>query len=148
RLIFINSIPRHIDNRCVVCGGMLLMNMSLWHGLKLVKFLVKQLLNKMIYNQLGLRKVTNYRLGRREIMCNRCDFPPEMYYAMLLWICRTFDFNQSYLFIGTLVETGSTKICFFYMKRCVLWMVSLLSIHRILERHIFLVQLLCGGTSS
>uniref|UniRef100_A0A2H1VC99 SFRICE_007121 n=1 Tax=Spodoptera frugiperda TaxID=7108 RepID=A0A2H1VC99_SPOFR len=40
------------------------------------------------------------------------------------------------IFIGThslpLVETGSAKLCF-YMERCVLWMASLLSIHRILE---------------
>ncbi|KAF9800087.1 hypothetical protein SFRURICE_016964 [Spodoptera frugiperda] len=59
------------------------------------------------------------------------------------------------IFIGAysliLVEKGSTKICL-YMERCiygcVLWMVSLLSIHCILELRIFLVQLLCNGTSS
>ncbi|KAF9822722.1 hypothetical protein SFRURICE_001585, partial [Spodoptera frugiperda] len=42
------------------------------------------------------------------------------------------------IFISTrslgMVETASAKLCFFYMeRRCMLWMVSLLSIHRILE---------------
>ncbi|KAF9796971.1 hypothetical protein SFRURICE_019325, partial [Spodoptera frugiperda] len=49
--------------------------------------------------------------------------------------------NNSHRFWSNLalVETDSAKPCF-YMERCVLWMVSLLSIHRILELHIFLAH--------
>ncbi|KAF9817557.1 hypothetical protein SFRURICE_014696 [Spodoptera frugiperda] len=43
------------------------------------------------------------------------------------------------IIILTLVETRLRYV--FYMKRCVLWMVSLLSIDRILELHILLTQL-------
>ncbi|KAF9789012.1 hypothetical protein SFRURICE_005614 [Spodoptera frugiperda] len=43
-----------------------------------------------------------------------------------------------------LVETDSA-IMFFYLEKCVLWTASLLLIDRILELHIFLTQLLCGG---
>ncbi|KAF9793888.1 hypothetical protein SFRURICE_007419, partial [Spodoptera frugiperda] len=39
----INFVTIQRDNRRVVCRRMLLMNMSLQHGLKLVEFLVKQL---------------------------------------------------------------------------------------------------------
>ncbi|KAF9822343.1 hypothetical protein SFRURICE_017618, partial [Spodoptera frugiperda] len=46
--------------------------------------------------------------------------------------------------IGTrsiaLLETDSAKLCF-YMERCMLWMASLLSIHRIFELRIFFAQL-------
>ncbi|KAF9795206.1 hypothetical protein SFRURICE_004578 [Spodoptera frugiperda] len=39
-----------------------------------------------------------------------------------------------------LMETDSTKV-FFYKERCVLWMTSILSIHRILALRIFLALL-------
>ncbi|KAF9804835.1 hypothetical protein SFRURICE_007738 [Spodoptera frugiperda] len=46
-----------------------------------------------------------------------------------------------------LVETDLAKLCFLYEKMRAM-MASLLSIHRILELSIFLVQLFCGGASS
>ncbi|KAF9824731.1 hypothetical protein SFRURICE_010338 [Spodoptera frugiperda] len=48
------------------------------------------------------------------------------------------------IFIGTyslaLVETDSAKLCF-YMKKCVLWMASLPSTHRMLGLRIYFAQL-------
>ncbi|KAF9806913.1 hypothetical protein SFRURICE_000976 [Spodoptera frugiperda] len=63
-------------------------------------------------------------------------FPPEMCYATLLWMRLA---STNHLYSLALVGMDSAKLCFLYGS--VVWMVSLLSIHRILELRIFLVQL-------
>lgn len=72
-------------------------------------------------------------------------FPRDICYAT--WLLMRLS-STNHIHWHTQVSAGGNGLSYgFYMKRCVLWMASLLSIHRIPELRILLAQLLCWDVS-